>query len=336
MEGVMIFPYDNKSKPLVKANRWLSDMQIRVLGFPKGWEIFNEWDEFQDIKKSTEYNKMVELCSVLWIVDAEHELSNDDYIFPLIERAVQENKKIICTRILNEEENKRFDKIVPEKNRCILKEEPSFKLKYSLEFFHINTPVLLICGMFENLNKFLIQVGIREEFISRGYKVCQIGSRQCSNILGFYPMPQFMFDSSISEKDKILMFNHYLKIKEVQEKPDIIIIGIPGGIFPFSEKIVENFGMMLYEITQTVNVDCTVFSTPYYEEISSVVDIFSEQAMKMYNFDIDYFIVQNKMIELMESEIEHKMVYLTLPQNHIVNGINRVGKDNIFYIDDKL
>ena len=44
-----------------------------------------------------------------------------------------------------------------------------------------------------------------------------------------------MYDEGVSEKKKILMYNHYLKWIEQSEKPDVILVGIPGGIMPDSK-----------------------------------------------------------------------------------------------------
>ncbi|MFN1900292.1 hypothetical protein ACK2FY_20460 [Clostridioides difficile] len=50
------------------------------------------------------------------------------------------------------------------------------------------------------------------------------------------PIPEFMFDDSISSKTKIINFNHFIKDKEVEAKPDLIIIEVPGELFLSLEK----------------------------------------------------------------------------------------------------
>ena len=80
-----------------------------------------------------------------------------------------------------------------------------------------------------------------------------IGSKNFSKIFDCYQFPTFMF-RNISEREKILAFQGYIRNIEKDEEPDIIIIGVPGGMMPFNEKFPGNFGITLYEVMLAVQL----------------------------------------------------------------------------------
>ena len=73
------------------------------------------------------------------------------------------------------------------------------------------------------------------------YKVCVVSSRTNAELFGIHSFPEFMLQHNLDESSKIINFNHYIKELEVSEKPEIIIIGVPGGIMPVSEKHSDNY-----------------------------------------------------------------------------------------------
>ena len=108
-----------------------------------------------------------------------------------------------------------------------------------------------------------VQLALREELIEKGYKVSSISSRLDSELYGLHPIPSFMFDRMNSETEKIQKYNHYVKQIELIEHPDIIIIGIPGGILPYDEIDHNEYGILAYEISYAVPCDAAIMCLPY-------------------------------------------------------------------------
>lgn len=118
-------------------------------------------------------------------------------------------------------------------------------------------------GVTNKACKFEIQLSIRENLQSKGYKISQIGSRNYCEFLGFHSFPGFMYNRNLSESEKIILFNNYIKRLENDENPDLIVIGIPGGIMKRNDTFTSYFGIFAYEISQAVTPDYVICSTQY-------------------------------------------------------------------------
>lgn len=101
--------------------------------------------------------------------------------------------------------------------------------------YDISTPIITVAGMGEKTNKMELQMDLVISLQKDKYKVVWVSSRNEALLYNGQKFPTFMYDEGVSEKKKILMYNHYLKWIEQSEKPDVILIGIPGGIMPDSK-----------------------------------------------------------------------------------------------------
>ena len=125
--------------------------------------------------------------------------------------------------------------------------------------YTINTPVICIYGLGERCNKFDIQLSLRKLFMNEGYRVSQLGSKWYSNVCGFSSLPEFLFDDH-SYENKIFWLNSYVKRIVTDEDPDIMIIGVPGGIMPMTNHTVNHFGELSGVISMAVRPDINVLS----------------------------------------------------------------------------
>lgn len=107
-------------------------------------------------------------------------------------------------------------------------------------------------------------------------------------MLGFYSFPSFMYDSNISEVNKVLMFNRFVRKIEKVEAPDIIIIGIPGGIMPYNRQFTRAFEE---QISSHISIDSKSISEKnktYSQCKNTVLNILNEDdAEKMANIAIE-------------------------------------------------
>jgi peptide maturation system protein (TIGR04066 family) len=124
----------------------------------------------------------------------------------------------------------------------------------------LNSPVSLIVGHGPSTAKFETQLGLRKELFNRGFKISQIGSRPYCELFGFHSFPSFMLNDRLSETEKVISFNHFIKRIEEIEKPDLIIIGIPGGIMPIVNKVHNNYGILHVEVASALEPDNIIYN----------------------------------------------------------------------------
>jgi peptide maturation system protein (TIGR04066 family) len=124
------------------------------------------------------------------------------------------------------------------------------------------TPIVMVMGLYSDCMKFEIQLSLRDNFLKKGLRVSQVGSRHYCELFGFHSFPDFMLGTRFSEQEKILAFNSYIRELEGVEDPDLILIGVPDGIMQYSDKLHGNYGITAYEVCCAVTPDYTVLALP--------------------------------------------------------------------------
>ena len=154
----------------------------------------------------------------------------------------------------------------------------------------IEVPTIAVMGQGENTQKFNLQLMLREGFVRQGYKVLQFGTKFYSTIFGMCRIPDC---GEASLWRKILFLNEYIKHYIHEEKPDIVVVGIPGGLMPLNTLIHQRFGEDAIAICEAVKPDISIVS--YYENlaINEVIEMTSDFALKRLGITIDYVHISN-------------------------------------------
>ncbi|EMS71616.1 TIGR04066 family peptide maturation system protein [Ruminiclostridium cellobioparum] len=300
----LVYPYDVEFTPILRHPEMLPDYNIVALVSPQSWG-FNGRDasaadggDKLGINVSNDFEGLLPCCDTVMFSESDHKLDFEGNILPKVVIAAEQGKDLAFLSDLEDENIEALEEI------CL-------KYKVKLKFFSnmgdrffnrdsdyyklqkINTPVVFVTGVHEKTHKFEIQLSLRAAFINAGYRVSQVGTRNYCEMLGFHSFPQIMYNSCWSERTKILAFNHYIKDMENNEKPDIIIIGIPGGVMRLSESFAGRFGITAFEISQAVSADAVVLSTFYEEYLPEYFNnLFTSMKYKL-DFDITCFNLAN-------------------------------------------
>ena len=181
----------------------------------------------------------------------------------------------------------------------------------------------------ERTCKFETQLVLRKFFKDQGYKVSQIGSRAYCELLGFHSIPTFMFEPRY-EMEKIYLFNQFIKKIELTEKPDVILIGIPGAIMSLNGSNATNCGITAYEISNAVSSDVALFcmyysnwSTEYYKELQQVVK-------HKLGFDVQNFVLSNTKLDWMGiNEGKNKLKFFTINNSKVESQSKELNANEI-------
>ncbi|AGF55623.1 peptide maturation system protein (TIGR04066 family) [Clostridium saccharoperbutylacetonicum] len=340
MESLMIYPFDIESMPLVRHEKLLSKYSIKVLVSPNGWGMTNKDAGIIDnsnetnITISENFEKEITNVDTVLFVESNIKLDFETVIYPKVLLAIEQNKNIICSikleeKIKNEimhkcmEKHIRFEYLMSnEKNDMQSKDEQK-------ALFEINSPVVFVCGNDERTDKFEIQLLLREYLLKDGYIFSQIGTKNYSNLLDFHVFPQFMYENSLSETDKIIRFNHYVKYIELTENPDLIVIGVPFGIMPFDNEFNNNFGIMLYEISNALKPDYVIISNTYREYLKEDFKDMCNLVKYKFGFDIDCFNISNTRIDWNSSKQASRKAYTKIPSTFIDEKISQFKENDI-------
>ncbi len=360
-DQILIYPYDLQFTPILRHRDLFKANGSFTLCSPPGWGLtdkdasYSDGGPSLDTKVLSNFEELLTFSDTVWFTESENKIAFNEFLYFKIQQAIKESKNIICTIDLNEKitdikdacnkRNVHFEYNLTSFNLSNI--EKQIELSYKLgnhKLCRFNTPIVFVAGLTEKLHKFEIQLVLRELLQKMGYKVSQIGSRNFCEMLGFHSFPRFMYSNSVSESTKVLLFNNYVKKIELEEAPDIILIGIPGGIMPLYDDAASGFGILAFEISQAVVPDFTVFSVPFEDQLDK--DYFRKiSRLLKYRFglDVSCFNIANKQVDWVQVDQEGKESYCKVHQDLIEKKIKDLNKDmeyqsyfNILNPDDAL
>lgn len=291
-----VFPYNDEVVSVCKYNELLWEFEIKNLIVPRGWGLTEQ------NRKLTSNSQVINLGienrlneNVLGSIDAiwiTEEINNMDrnVATKMLEGLLHSEKEFMYTSYICPE----LKNIIVNTSRAInLLELNRLKKEVtpSIHIYSIDVPIIMVIGTSIMTEKFDLQLNIRRSLQNRGYKVSQIGSKSFCELFGFHSIPEWFFDSKYSEANKISMFNMFIKNIEIEEKPDLIVIGVPEGIIPLTKKHHFNYGIYAFEICCAVSPDYSILTLPFGEYNDEFYSEMKTLCQYRLNIEMDSFYV---------------------------------------------
>ena len=178
--------------------------------------------------------------------------------------------------------------------------------------FDINIPIVLVTGISEYTNKFDVQIDLYSRFKKEGYSVGWIGSRKEAVLCGGESIPEWLYGTQLSFKDKIVYFNHYVKEYIEKNKNEVLIIGIPGEVCINDNYFIGHAGELATIISQAVNASATIVCMMFDENIEKKTKIWGNYIEGKLGVQIKCFAITNRLYDYNESDVVRKIKYTTL------------------------
>lgn len=362
-EKIGIYPFNNDCNVFIQHSDLVSsEYKVCELASLKGWGFTGKKVQLysEDIQIKSSPQEFEQTVDLLFVPEFEVSQQVENIIVNEITNYIPKVSKIKCFAKLTDDNLLRLKSKCSELGAILYyayeaDKNDNYKQYLKKDEVHleqIDVPIIAVAGMWENTDKFKTSLVIRDKLLKEGYKVSQIGSRKYCELFGFHSFPDFMLNPEVSEIKKPLLFNRYIKMIADNEKPDVIIIGVPGSIQAFNEKHTNRFGILPYLVFQSVLVDFLVMCT-FYENTSSefldevlnlckyrlscTVDMFH---MSNLFFDMDEtvekgLVTTNKLpLEMVERTIKEKFSESKLP---VINIYEKDSVDKLYkMILDKL
>jgi len=356
-EKAMVYSVDIEFCPVIRHKNLLKNYKIVDLVSLRGWGFTGKDAAFVDGGCMTgmivkdDYSKSLKQCDTVIFCDCKYYSGLENDIYLKMKEAIQNKKNIVSlVNLEGEHQNElvelsktnhtyvKFLSSAEEKPNRYLSRMHALGISESeyrsnpnaFEKIHkIETPVVFVMGVTERTCKFEIQLAIREKLENMGYKVGQIGSRNYCELLEFNSFPNFMYNNSLSEVHKIIKFNDYIRKIELDEKPDIIIIGIPGGITRVNNKYTNKFGIYAYEISQAVEPDYVIMSTFYEDFKPEYLNNLNISAKYRFGYEVDCFNLANVRLDWEDVLDLNSDIYIKLDSSFIGKKTEQYSKANI-------
>lgn len=325
-EKTLFYPLDIESMPIIryahlflKANSYLACSHRGWIQTGQNISVLDGGDCI-DIEVCFDFYEAINRCDQVVILETKNLLDIEQYVIPQIVESIRNRKKVICLRQL---ETKWYDEIRTivgdnyyeqyfEKNDIIY-----FKEKNNI-FRRIETPVVAVVGGGESTNKLQTELSLMENFTQLGYKVCLICSRNNLTGKNIFPQPNYLYENNRSEYEKICSFNQYVFEIEKKEKPDLIILGLPGGTEYICDSIHYDFGLHILEAFKAVPPDAVVYNFPFLQYIdSNSINYFAQRFENKFEIGIDALVMANLIHNSTGSHFQGCMDYYVINHNKI-------------------
>lgn len=183
-----------------------------------------------------------------------------------------------------------------------------YELDEFKNLFRMRVPVIIILGMGEYTGKTMTQIATGDFFREKGYRVCEIGTKEYSELLGMNTLPALLFENKLSVEEKIIALNRFLYQKIESSECDLAIISMPGGIMPLNPLEFKDAGTLDFILSNAVKPDICILN--FY-------------ALK-YN---------RKFIEYLSNICLYKFGYVTkyFNMSSVVYALSPVEKEGFFY-----
>lgn len=292
-QRVAIYPFDHEFLPLVRNNPQENRWQFTHLISPAGWGFAGkdagELDQGSEvgIEVSDNLEKTFDFVDTVLFAQSVRAIDKEKEILPKLEMAIKNKKNIICTVDLSSKQCLQYQSMCASEgcsfnyynNNLFNKSEIKDFLHQELVLRDISSSVVMVFGITNNMGKLDSQLALQQFFKEQGYKTSLISSKSYGSLLNTHPAPGFLFCNDFSETEKVLLFNQYVKQIEIKEKPDVIIIGVPGGLFPLKKQDTANFGILPFIMSRSAQPDASIvctyaegYSKQYFDELNPVLD----------------------------------------------------------------
>lgn len=301
----------------------LIDYEIVGVLSPSGWGVNGKDAGIVDggkdigvnILETIDYEQ--EFQGVLIVADCTN-VEIEQAVLIYAEDAINHDKEIIFATEVSDKV-KELCSNKPGQITYLIDKQPIIKHRWKL--IQINTPVVVIAGLNELTHKFKIQLEVNQYFRRQGYKVSHIGSKQYGGLFGIHSFPDFMY-SDLNETEKIYRFNKFIMDIEKQEQPDVIIVGVPGGIMPYNEKFPGYFGITMFEVMQAIRPDVLVMSCLYENYNAKYFENLATGIRYKYGIDVDAFNISTFQVDTNESEQSRVLQYYKVTYNEVAKLID--------------
>ncbi|WP_027183710.1 TIGR04066 family peptide maturation system protein [Desulfovibrio inopinatus] len=338
--ATMIYPYDWKSLPLVRNKGSIKGLDITQCVSPVGWGLDGidaghlDHGETLTLPITSDFQQALGRADTVLFAhhDRESALQHADLI-EKIEQAIDEKKHIVCTVDLTQSEYEDLDRRCLQ-NKCnftyfntnlyqnsAMKQEMQGK---KLLLKTITVPVIMVFGLTERVGSLDTQLALVNYLKSIGYKSSLISSRSDGSLFGVHSMPGFMLSHEFTSSEKIILFNHYLKNVEKTEDPDVLIVGVPGGLLPITNRETQNFGTLAYKITRAAQPDASLvclasahYTPEYFNRLTPLLT-------HRFSMDIVGYLAHNVVLDFLSGEdslddprftvVDHQMVADAIPK----------------------
>lgn len=329
VKKVAVYPFYDEFIPVVKfLNKMNPEYKVCNVVSPMGFGLEGK-DAGEAYRKNTiglkvtcDFEKAIAESDVLFVAGGDKCTMIYKNIIDQMKKAIFMKKEVICTLELHQQEINELIKFSNDKSVKFTyynTDKKSVLNKEKLKIENISTPIIYIGEIMEGFQGFEMLLRTTLYLKEQGYNVLSIGKPKYSNIFKIKSMPEFLYESGISEEHKIYGFNNYIYELENRMKPDVIVIQLPDNLLKYNKSITNHFGIYSYIVSQAVRGDYFIYCYQYDNSGPKMLEMLNEIFKYRFDFEIKAVSMDNKYIEARTDNISNNEIPLLWLEQAVVN-----------------
>ena len=333
MHTLGIYPYSEQARS-VEYGHLLRDCALEAVVSPTSWGYAGErvgagpnrigWTVEADLEKAAE---RIDTLLIPAIYASEHVRAN---ILSKVRAAIPRLQRVYYDGSLREAVVDQLQDVCAS-SCCVLQQPAPYDFTQTQApldgqdraLQKIPVPVIVVAGMWEETDKFTASLALRDRLLRDGYRLTQIGSRSYCELFGFHSFPQWMFDSSIDERDKVYYFNRFVHQLLLQEAADVLLLTIPGAIHGFNQQFTNGFGLLAFEVFQALTVDYLLLCTFYDKTPEEFMDALAVSCTYRFGHRVNGFHMSNLFIDAIASAEKGVVLTRDVPRAMAAEDVRR-------------
>lgn len=243
----------------------------------------------------------------------------------LVKKAISLEKEVVCVFKPTHEQRIELEKFAKDHAGSIRFcyetfpwDDGHFDERYMM-FQGIYTPqakVVFVAGLIQDIDQKRICLSFAQQIQMHGYHVSILGCNSFFPFLGFHDI-ETLFDDSV---DTIRRLSSLIYKIDTVEKPDVILIEVPGEIMKFNNILCGDFGVSLFKVSQAVSADGMICCFPYGKYNDDFCNTINEYLQKKFDCTADCFHISNRMLLYNESiEYSEYLTFSRKMQDALIN-----------------
>ena len=315
-ERLMIYPFSIETAPIIRFS-FLVDYEICAAVSPQSWGYTGKDLCFCDggpetgIIVSENFADALHKSDVVFMDFVSDKICKEVYVKNIHMCLAQGKKTIITHRLAeymgNTLPSSRFISIIGD-NRANETDATSL--------VPIKTPTIIIVGVGECCDKFSVQLAVREYFSGKCNSVLQFGTKGYSELFGILPLPDYLYKPGDISK-KIISLNRHIHQAVKKARPELLIIGIPGGFSYMTMETPRNFGELAFCISSAVVPDACILCVYNDKYEQDYLQAIAAKAAGKLSCEIDAIHISNRKLLLDPDALDQKVGFLTVGSTHL-------------------
>lgn len=324
MNKLLFYPFSEDGlSQILWFEKLMPEYTISEIVAPKGLGVDGRDIGYISNRKTgrvatSDIDDAIRKCDTLFVPFGSQDDPAFSKVFSVIQKALYHQKDVIClydlpTDVISflEKEYKNFTYIAPNSDlndfstiRNKLEKTDKWNRLYAPSAF-----VIFVGGLFDipriDENYYMIISRLKD----KGYRVSAIGRQRFNEFASFHAYPEWLLNNSLDGVEMILRLNEYIKHIDLGERPEVIVVEVPGAFIKYNNTFHNDFGFYPYIFSHAVEPDYFICCTLHDQGYPYFVERLSNAVEQKYGYPINYIDVTNYVIDIQDSKVKKELAY---------------------------